>query len=175
MDMFWTNGYTATSPAQLAEATGVGKGSLYHAFGSKRELFDRALTRYEARAVEVTDEFFTQPGTARECLSAFLRYLADRDLMREYPRGCLVVTAIVEQDGHDAEMIGRLRRIQQDMITRIAERIEKGRRDGDVRADLDSLTAAEFILNTLYGVRVLSKTADTALVHRIIDTALTVL
>ena len=28
MDTFWTYGYTNTSPAQLAEATGVAKGSL---------------------------------------------------------------------------------------------------------------------------------------------------
>lgn len=148
---------------------------MYHAFGSKQELFDRALTRYEARAAEVIDEFFTRPGTTRECLGTYLRYLADRDLIRDYPRGCLVVTTTVEQDGHDAAMIRRLRRIQQDMITPFAERIEKGRRDGDVRADVVPLTAAEFILNTLYGVRVLSKTSDTAMVHRIIDTALTVL
>lgn len=36
MERFWTHGYTDTSPAQLADATGIGKGSLYNAFGSKR-------------------------------------------------------------------------------------------------------------------------------------------
>ncbi|MFF9667435.1 TetR/AcrR family transcriptional regulator, partial [Streptomyces althioticus] len=35
METFWTKGYGDTSPADLAEATGVPKGSLYHSFGYK--------------------------------------------------------------------------------------------------------------------------------------------
>ncbi len=60
MDAFWTNGYANTSPAQLAEATGVAKGSLYNAFGRKRELFDRALDRYDTVGTEVTEEFMSR-------------------------------------------------------------------------------------------------------------------
>jgi TetR/AcrR family transcriptional regulator, transcriptional repressor for nem operon len=37
MQAFWTLGYANASPAALAAATGVGKGTLYDAFGSKRE------------------------------------------------------------------------------------------------------------------------------------------
>ncbi|MDT7648792.1 MAG: TetR/AcrR family transcriptional regulator, transcriptional repressor for nem operon, partial [Pseudonocardiales bacterium] len=56
MEEFWTHGYANTSPAQLAEATGVGKGSLYNTFGSKRQLFDQALARYGRMGAELAEE-----------------------------------------------------------------------------------------------------------------------
>src|SRR5690348_5654624 len=80
MQAFWTNGYAATSPAELAEATGVAKGSLYHAFGSKRELFGKALERYGRLGDEFVEDVLSQPGTARERIHAYLRMLVDADL-----------------------------------------------------------------------------------------------
>ncbi len=65
METFWTNGYAGTSPAELAEATGVAKGSLYHAFGSKRDLFDKALALYDRAGSEMTEEFLARPAPPR--------------------------------------------------------------------------------------------------------------
>jgi TetR/AcrR family transcriptional repressor of nem operon len=48
--VFWRQGYAA-SYADLMAATGLGKGSMYAAFGDKRSLFCRVLTRYVDREV----------------------------------------------------------------------------------------------------------------------------
>lgn len=45
-DLFWDRGFEATSIAELEHATGLGRSSLYHAFGSKRGLFDAAVGDY---------------------------------------------------------------------------------------------------------------------------------
>jgi AcrR family transcriptional regulator len=45
-DVFWRLGYDATSLGDLEQATGLGRSSLYHAFGSKRGLFDAAVESY---------------------------------------------------------------------------------------------------------------------------------
>jgi TetR/AcrR family transcriptional repressor of nem operon len=82
MDAFWTGGYANTSPAQLAKATGVGKGSLYNAFHSKRELFDRALARYDLLGSEFAEDFLSRPGSTRERIGSFLRFLVDSDVER---------------------------------------------------------------------------------------------
>ena len=46
MNVFWQNGFSATSYPELMEATGLNKSSLYNAFGDKQALYrDRKSTR----------------------------------------------------------------------------------------------------------------------------------
>jgi len=43
---FWAQGYEGASLPDLERATGLGRSSIYHAFGSKRGLFDAAVASY---------------------------------------------------------------------------------------------------------------------------------
>ena len=38
-EVFWQRGYEAASIAQIEEAAGIARSSIYHVFGSKRGLF----------------------------------------------------------------------------------------------------------------------------------------
>ena len=49
MDLFWRRGYRSTTTRDLEASLGVTQSSLYHAFGSKAQLLDRALARYQTR------------------------------------------------------------------------------------------------------------------------------
>ncbi|PZS34222.1 MAG: TetR/AcrR family transcriptional regulator [Pseudonocardiales bacterium] len=175
MDAFWTNGYANTSPAQLAAATGVGKGSLYNAFNSKRELFDRALTRYDRLGFEFTEDVLSRPGSTRECIGSLLRVLVDCDAAQPVRRGCLAVNTAVELAGHDPQILRAVRTTQEHTIGALAARIDQGRRDGDVSPDIDVQALAEFLMNTIVGLRVMAKTYDPPTLHRIIDSALATL
>ncbi|WP_328392373.1 TetR/AcrR family transcriptional regulator [Nocardia sp. NBC_00416] len=175
MEAFWTHGYANTSPAALAEATGIGKGSLYHSFGSKRQLFQRALTRYDELGQARAEEFLARPGTTRERIGAFLRHLVDTDLAHPQRRGCLAVNTATEFGTDDPEITRAVQIMQDHVAGALEERIATGRRDGDIDAGTDPRTYAEFLMNTIAGLRVMAKTYDRPGLHRIIDTALTTL
>ena len=51
-DLFWNQGYAATSIDDLSAATGLGRGSFYKAFGDKRSMFLRGLELYCTEAVD---------------------------------------------------------------------------------------------------------------------------
>ncbi|GAA0943382.1 TetR/AcrR family transcriptional regulator [Actinocorallia libanotica] len=172
MQTFWTKGYGATSPADLAEATGVGKGSLYHAFGSKRELFDRALQMYCRAGAELTAEVLDRPGTAKERIRAYLVMLVDRDLEGPVPRGCLAANTALELGGRDEEATRAVRRVAEQTIELLRDRIARGQLDGDVAAGVDALAQARLIANTLMGLRVMARTFDRTMLHGVIDSAL---
>ena len=172
MDVFWTHGYANTSPAQLAEATGVAKGSLYNAFNSKRELFDRALIRYDRQVAELAEELLSRPGTTRECLRAALRFIVDFDLAQQSPRGCLVGNTAVELAGHDAQIAQTIRTMQDRQTAALTARIEQGKRSGDVGDEIDAPAFAEFLATTLAGLRVMVMTHDAPTLYRVIDSAL---
>src|SRR4030081_2583204 len=50
-DEFWSCGYAGTSIDDVAASTGLGKGSLYGAFGDKHALFLRVFDDYCAEMV----------------------------------------------------------------------------------------------------------------------------
>ncbi|KJS52782.1 TetR/AcrR family transcriptional regulator [Streptomyces rubellomurinus] len=172
METFWTKGYAGTSPADLAEATGVAKGSLYHSFGSKRELFGRALDLYGRMGAELTEEVLSRPGTARERIRAFLVLLVDVDLDGPVRRGCLAQNTVEELGGRDEEATRAAHRIEERMIELLAARIERGKLDGDVDRSVDARAQAQFLQNTSAGLRVMAKTFERPVLYRIIDTAL---
>lgn len=175
MEEFWTHGYAGTSPAQLAEATGVGKGSLYNTFGSKRGLFDQALACYGRMGAEIAEEILSRPGTTRERIGAYLRETVDSDVAQPVRRGCMAVNTAAELGGHDREITRALRAIEERIVNVLAARIDQGRRDGDVSPDVDAQATAEFLLNTTAGLRILAKTHEAPALYRIIDVALTTL
>jgi len=48
MELFWIKGYEGASMTDLTSAMGIASPSLYAAFGSKEELFRRAVQHYGA-------------------------------------------------------------------------------------------------------------------------------
>jgi TetR/AcrR family transcriptional regulator, transcriptional repressor for nem operon len=175
MQAFWTNGYAGTSPAQLAEATGIAKGSLYNAFTSKRALFEQCLDLYHQQTGELARALLEHPGTTRECLEVALRSVIDSDLAQARRRGCLIGNTAIELAGQDADVAHRIRRMQDESTGWFEERIQRGQRDGDVSRDVAARPLAEFLANTLAGLRVMAMTHEAPVLHRIVDTALAVL
>lgn len=103
-DLFWDKGYEAASLADLEAATGLGRSSLYHAFGSKRGLFDAAVTDYLDTVIRPRLAVL-RAGTADA--SALLEYFdglirAMASLADDSPRtGCLLVNCAAGLAGHD--------------------------------------------------------------------------
>ncbi len=60
-EQFWSRGYAGTSMDAVAAATGLGKGSLYGAFGGKQELFHRIFDAYCARIADAVASRATGP------------------------------------------------------------------------------------------------------------------
>lgn len=56
MHVFWRQGYASTSMQDLAQATGVLRGSLYNAYGDKQSIFLLAFARYKQRYLAAVRE-----------------------------------------------------------------------------------------------------------------------
>jgi len=173
METFWSQGYAGTSPADLAEATGVGKGSLYHTFGSKRELFGKALDLYGQAGSELTEECLNEPGsTAKGRIRAYLRFMVDTDLSGPVRRGCLAANTALELGNSDPEAAVAVRAMTNETIRLLTERLRRGQRDGDVAPEVDADAQAHFLMNTIVGLRVMARTHEGPVLHGIIESAL---
>ena len=100
---FWEHGYEGTSIDELVAATGLGRASLYGAFGDKEQIFARALERYCARAGDSLGIGSDEPS-ARAALERMLRAMVTNSSPKSGPRGCFLLSTAV---GGDAPSVAR--------------------------------------------------------------------
>ncbi|MBA3593052.1 MAG: TetR/AcrR family transcriptional regulator [Polaromonas sp.] len=97
---FWEKGFAGTSLSDLEAATGLGRSSLYNAFGSKEALYERALKSYAdtyarpiLQALEQTD--------IRTGIGEFFSLAVQALLDASTPPGCLAAMACLETGGSE--------------------------------------------------------------------------
>ncbi len=104
-NVFWNKGYADTSYADLIEASGLHKGSLYAAFGDKRALYLRSLQAYDehevAGAVSLLSGHGGKQATGRKRIEALLNAVINAVVEDGDRRGCLLCNASVDQAPHN--------------------------------------------------------------------------
>lgn len=104
MRVFWERGYADASLDTLGTATGLGRGSLYGAFGNKDALFRSCLDRYASRYGTHHEEALTaHAGDPARAVEAFLEATLARIEDPSLPTGCLIAqsaaqSATLEED-----------------------------------------------------------------------------
>jgi TetR/AcrR family transcriptional repressor of nem operon len=160
VEVFWHKGYTSTTPQDLVEELGIGKGSLYNTFASKHALFERALRRYGEKRVAGLVEVLDGPGSVRARLRSALEMLVHADLTHPYHRGCLAVNTAAELGGVDTMATGVVRGVFDRMESAFQGAVEEGQRGGEIEASRDSREVASLLLNAAIGMSVVAKTAE---------------
>lgn len=158
MDVFWRKGYRGTTPQDLVDALGIGKGSLYNAFGSKRELFGLALDRYRDRQAVLIDEVLAEPGLIKQRLASAMNLMIDMNAAEPDRRGCLAVNTAAELAGADRPATEQVRAMFERTTGSFLIAIRLGQATGEIRGDLDPEAVATHLLTTLVGLQLLSKT-----------------
>ncbi|MFE7509974.1 TetR/AcrR family transcriptional regulator [Streptomyces sp. NPDC057540] len=173
MGVFWRKGYAATTPQDLVDEIGIGKGSLYNAFGSKHALFERALARYRDSQAAWLEALLDHPGSAKDRLRGALEALVELDLNDPDRRGCMAVNTAAELAASDPGTADTVRKMFARTEGAFRAAIEDGQRAGEISGERDAASVASWLLATVIGMRVLAKTAeDASQLRRIVDAAM---
>ncbi|OYX10186.1 MAG: TetR family transcriptional regulator [Sphingomonadales bacterium 32-68-7] len=126
--VFWSKGYEGASMADLTEAMGITKPSLYAAFGNKEALFAKALDLYEREKLAYVSKALDAP-TAKEVAEKLLRCGEDSECIREQvvARGAVAKRALLE-------------------------RFEQARREGELPAHIDVEGLCSCLVATMQGM-----------------------
>ncbi|WP_042365830.1 TetR/AcrR family transcriptional regulator [Streptacidiphilus neutrinimicus] len=156
MLLFWRKGYEATAMSDLVEELGLGRGSIYAAFGDKHQLFVRALSRYLGRQDTLLTTAFDADGPAL----AQLRDVLDRLLAADAAcgnAGCFSVNSIAEllpRDEDVARLAQRSLRVAEEAFTR---QLERAAQDGELSATVTPDAAARLLLTVIQGIQIVRK------------------
>ena len=155
MEIFWRQGFEATSISDLTSAIGINPPSLYAAFGDKERLFLEAVERYvsECTALDALDE----EGTTREAVACVLQTIAIEISRPDRPRGCMMITAAMNCSAESAHLQSALARRRQLTEKALHARIERGVADGDMPVGTDAASLARFFATVIQGMTIQSR------------------
>jgi TetR/AcrR family transcriptional repressor of nem operon len=162
--VFWESGYGATTPAELLDALGVGKGSFYNAFESKHALFQKALRRYGNDRVAGLSRSFADsgPGPVSQRIKRYLERLAAPENEKALRRGCFAANTAAELGRRDPVagkiVRGTFERMESVLESTLVEWQKRGELDGA----LDPKAVASLLLAAVIGITVLAKVDSSA-------------
>ncbi|GAA1403411.1 TetR/AcrR family transcriptional regulator [Kitasatospora putterlickiae] len=165
LELFWRRGYEATSMADLVEHLGIGRASVYATFGSKRELYLRALERYGQRQQPVLLAELSQPGPVLPAVRALVRRFSREsaeDCEGGVRRGCFVTNTAVELAPHDQDAARRVEASLLHLETVLTAALVRAGAQGELPEGRDPQALARMLLVLFQGMRVVGKAGDGA-------------
>lgn len=135
MSAFRQAGYAGTSIQDLVDATGVGRGSLYAAFGSKEGLYLAVLDRYREQYAEPIVGLLKEGVNAKAVIREVLVGVVDATVEDGNREACLVVGAATELAHRDLAVRDRLQGTIQSLEDALFELIVRGQAAGELPAD----------------------------------------
>lgn len=156
LDLFWQQGYDSTPMQSLCRATGLQPGSVYAAFGSKRDLFVSVVRRYiETVSAEAIDRINGAPS-GLQGLRAYFDHLVDAMVDGKRARGCLITNSLVEFAARDPELAAMFQVHLARLQTSFAAALAQARAEGQLRLGAGPESAG-MLVAVVQGMNVLAK------------------
>jgi AcrR family transcriptional regulator len=153
MLLFWQHGYEGTSLAALTGAMGINTPSLYAAFGTKDQLFQKVLDRYLQNPASYLPNALKEP-TARKAVEKLFQGAIHMVAHARHPDGCLLVQGALAA-GPAAEAVRKqLAAVRARAQLALQRRLERAVAEEDLPADANPEQLARFLITVLWGMSV---------------------
>ena len=151
MDLFWRQGFQATSLVDLLAAMSISRSSFYAAFGDKVGLFVECLDLFAQRTIDLLERTRAEMPPV-DALQAFFErdFVGARGTRSQW--GCMLVSTVLEMAGVDDDLAARASR-HLDLVQRIFRTFLQDA--GATPALAEDLAALLMLVNE--GVRVSSR------------------
>ena len=156
VEVFWRNGYEATSMTELLEAMGIQKGSFYDTFGSKREVFLLSIDQYEEDRFQLFQEVM-QSKSPREAILGMLDLAKRESLANVRDRSCLVVNSLLEITPDDPEVQAKVQSILRRHEKLHAKLIRQAQTEGQIDDSIDPLSVGKVLVGLIIAMKVYGK------------------
>jgi TetR/AcrR family transcriptional regulator, transcriptional repressor for nem operon len=174
-NVFVERGYEATSLAQLEAASGLGKQSLYNAFGDKKAMYLGAVECAASRWHGVQALMQSAPD-GRQALQLFFDHLTQDCASGDVQRQSCIVSAGLLEGIDDEDIQARLHDKWQGTHRLLKSAVARGQADRSIANAAKPQDLADHLITATSGLRVMARTQPgAARLKRIAAQALSVL
>jgi TetR/AcrR family transcriptional repressor of nem operon len=156
---FRKTGYAGTSLDDISAVTGLGRGSLYGAFGDKHDLFLLVLDAYCFRTAAKVAEMLAGPDDeALDRLKEFIMFSARTVIEDDDSLGCMAGRFAIELGPSvDTEATSRINRVFKQLKATLMSCVKAAQRHGDLDPDVPPEDVACLILTLSRGFDVVAR------------------
>ena len=157
MNLFWKQGYSATSVQDLVSHLGINRASIYDTFGDKNKLFKKSFELYRKQNIEGLIQFFENRPNVKIGFSELFDNAIQEAVSDKDRKGCFVVNTTTELTPNDESLYQILETNKQDFINIFFDYLKKGKESGQLKSSLDLKSLATLFYTLYNGIRVVSK------------------
>lgn len=158
MMAFLRLGYEGASLPDLEKATGMGRRSLYNAFGDKRAMFARALDDFIGLVVEENLTPLRDGPGGRAAIVTMFESLLTRARTPEGRFGCLVCNTAREAIAAEDRKVGaRVERYFARIASAMRHAVEAGQARGEIPVHHDAEALGRCLMATVVSLSVLAR------------------
>lgn len=160
VDVFWEKGYFDASVDEVVRRSGVAKYGIYGTFGTKDELFKKALERYAQDRRDGLERSLLQDGAALPELKRFFRDAATMMTRDEHRFGCLLCNTGAEIGDTNPEVQAIVRGFFAELAQAIRTCLKCAVQKGQLAADRNTQEVANFLATELRTMLMLSRCGE---------------
>ena len=157
MELFWQQGYAATSMEQLVAVMGISRQSLYDTYGDKHALFLAAIDSYCAMLAAELLGPLQAPDAGLAALHATAMGLVDFIIRYPKRRACLMANTALELGPHDEIVAAKVRAHMAAMEAAFRHALVNARARGEIHAAADPDSLARYLVAMANGLLVMGK------------------
>ncbi len=172
MNAFWHKGYHGTSLADLTQATGLNKKTLYAEFGNKESLFHDALALYTGMGFQQSQAVLDQEPYGMENIQRYFRGMS----YEPNCRGCLMTMTINEKHLVTQTSMEIIRETLEAIERLLLKNLHAMWEQGKLSSEADCKRLATFLLFSIQGITTMGKyEGDSRKLEMVVETILSVL
>ncbi len=160
------NGFRGASLETILKETGVTKGALYHHFGSKAKLGLAVIDEIIRPFVEENWQPVLAADNVIDGAIALTRRLAHERNYFALQLGCPFNNLIQEMSPIDEDFRALLNDILQEWRNGVVEALKLGQERGQVRANIDPVAMADFLISAIEGCVGLTKATHSDIFYK---------
>ena len=153
MQLFWTQGYEATSLNDLLSAMNLSKSSFYQTFESKHVLFEQCLARYEEILICTMREGLATAPNSLAFIHGVLTDISNETRDPQGRRGCLMMNTAAEFAQSDPGIARCVKAGIEASQKIFAEAVATAQVDGDIHSKASPQALADYLVTTVIGLK----------------------
>lgn len=156
-NLFWKQGFHATSMQNLVDHLGINRASLYGEFGGKKQLYEEALTAYRTEGYEYLKSTLSKRKSAKSALKNLFLDAVISDTQDPDRKGCFVVNCTTEYLPKNTEILSDLLEQKSNFESLISETLQRGVDSEELSNSLNVNELASYFYTFFSGLKIISK------------------